>query len=142
MEGNNEYGAIYLLFVWWKGEQYLFYRIRFRLLCYMQLGRYQESIDTFVELGVAQESSPELQADPNCIQYNIAWNFAHMELFGEAIELFERVDVKSLSGPDASLWLDELTRNNSQNEKTILSKDLPGFCKDSISSEVQSQSVQ
>jgi hypothetical protein len=110
-----------------------------RGLTYMQLGRYQEGIANFVELGAALESNPEFQADPNCIQYNIAWNFAHLKMFAEATELFGRVDVKSLPGRDAGLWLDELSKINSQDNKAVLSKDLPDFCKNLIPSEGQAQ---
>ena len=51
-----------------------------------------------------------------------------MELFGEAIELFERVDVNSLSGPDAGLWLDALRKVNSDPKKNIVNMDIPEIC--------------
>ena len=113
-----------------------------RGLTYMHVGRYQESIADFVDLGLALETKPELQADPNCIQYNIAWNFAHMGMSAEAIDLFERVDVESLPGPDAGLWLDELSKVKSQDHKAVLSEDLPSSCKDLIPAEFQKQDVQ
>lgn len=113
-----------------------------RGITYMHIGRYQESITDFVDVGAALEITPRLQADPDCIQYNIAWNFAHLGMFAEAIELFERVDGESLPGPDAGLWLGKLKKLNSQNAPENLSEDLPGSCKNLIPSEMQKQGVQ
>ena len=62
-----------------------------------------------------------------------------MGMLAEAAELFARVDVKSIPGRDAGLWLDELSTINAQDNKAILGEELPGFCKNLIPSEGQVQ---
>jgi tetratricopeptide (TPR) repeat protein len=115
--------------------------LAWRAVTYMHLGRNKEAIEYLVKFGTKAESKSELKADSNCIQYNIGWNFAHLGMYEEATELFELVDVESPIGPDAGLWLDELSKINSQDNKAVLSKDLPDSCKNLIPSERQTQGV-
>lgn len=105
-----------------------------RAITYMHLGRHKEAIENLFKLGMIAESKPELNADSNCIQYNIAWSFAHLEMYQESIDLFARVAPNSGLGSDASVWVLALNDSEKQNDKAGLNKELPGICENLIPS--------
>jgi hypothetical protein len=106
---------------------------------YLYLGRYKESIDTLVKLGTIAASKPELKVDSNCIQYNIGWSFAQLEMYPESVELYSRIAPDSDLVADAGLWLNALKNFEQKGGKTVLSRELPGICENLIPSIVQSQ---
>ena len=71
--------------------------------------------------------------------YNIGWNYAHLGMIPESLELFERVDALSDSGVDASIWLDELKRIEPQNGKLFLATGLSSVCEQLIPSRMRIQ---
>ena len=99
-----------------------------RALTYMHLGRYRESIDSLVKLGINAESNPRLVVDLHCIQYNLGWNFAHLGMYQESKDLFGRIAVDSNSGPDARIWLNELVRVESPDDNLVSIETLPSIC--------------
>jgi hypothetical protein len=110
-----------------------------RGITYMHLGQFQESIGDLVKLGAAAESRPGLVVDPACIQYNIGWNYAHLGMYPESIELFSRVDPNSGSGSNAIAWLSELSTEKPEIDGLISSQALPGICENLIPSRARSQ---
>ena len=103
----------------------------------MHLGRNKEAIEYLVKLGTKADSKPELEADTNCIQYNLGWNFAQLEMYQESIDLFSRIAPDSDLEPDASVWLAALSSVKKQNDKVPLGQDLPGICENLIPSKVR-----
>ena len=107
-----------------------------RALTYMHLGRFQESIDYLVKFGVAAQTIPELNADSNCIQYNIGWNYAKLELYQESIDFFSRIASDSNIGADASVWLSALKKSGKRDGGSVLNHEMPGICEDLIPARV------
>ena len=62
-------------------------------------------------------------------------------MYQEAIELFQRVDVKSNSGPGTSVRLEELNTASPQRDQIFLSQELLGICENLIPSRVHVRSV-
>ena len=104
---------------------------------YMHLGRYKESIDYLVRFGMIADSFPGVEVNSNCIQYNIGWNFAHLEMYQESADLFSRVESDSDLGPDASVWLDALKNAEELGDESIINQELPGICEKLIPAETQ-----
>ena len=102
--------------------------LAFRSLAYMRLERYEEAMVDLLDLGSVNDTVPALKADENCIQYDIAWNYARLGMLPEAGELFGRVEPGSVSGPDAQTWLEWLADVPVQMEKTLPDQALPGAC--------------
>ena len=105
-----------------------------RALTYTFLDQYQEALNFHVKLGSAFESHPELKADQYCIQYNIGWLFAKMEMFEESSELFSRVNPSSPLGYDARIWLNWLEHENKIENEKLSTEELPRFCTKLLSS--------
>jgi hypothetical protein len=103
--------------------------LSWRGLTYLNLGRWKDALIDHVNLGVASETLPDLKVDQHCIQYNIGWLYAQMDMLEQAVELMGRVDPKSLYGPDAKTWLDSLENIDRANDNELVSEELPGFCK-------------
>ena len=105
-----------------------------RAVTFMHLGRHEDAITELVNLGMLAEMRSTLEVDSNCIQYNIGWNYAHLEQYQESKELFERIDPGSNIGPDATVWLNALSEVKSQPDKTLPGMELPGICENLIPS--------
>ena len=105
-----------------------------RAVTFMHLGRYADAITALVNLGAVAEMRSMLEVDSDCIQYNIGWSYAHLDMYQESQELFERIDPDSNIGPDASVWLNALSEFKSQPEQTLTSMELPGICENLIPS--------
>jgi tetratricopeptide (TPR) repeat protein len=112
-----------------------------RAVTYMHLGRYKESIDYLVKLGMAAEIKPGLKVDSNCIQYNIGWNYAQLKMYQESKDLFSRIAPDSNIGADASEWFKALKNVNKQGDETMLNQELPGICENLIPSRALKQGV-
>ena len=108
--------------------------LAWRAVTYMHLDQYKEAITDLVGLGETADTRPELIVDTNCIQYNIGWNYAHLRMYQESVDLFTRVAANSNSGPDAHAWLDELNIITPEGGRTVPNKDLPGICENLIPS--------
>jgi len=98
-------------------------------LAYMQEGRYEEAITSHINLGIASESLPQLNADQFCIQYNIGWLYANLGMFAESSDLFSRVGKGSSIGAGADTWLDWIGNTSDPTAEMAASSGLPGFCK-------------
>ena len=94
--------------------------------------RIEDAITELVNLGALAEMRAMLEVDSNCIQYNIGWSHAHLEMYQESLERFERIDPGSTIGPDAAVWLDALSEVQSESDMTIPIKELPGICENLI----------
>ena len=94
----------------------------------LHLGQYEDALATHMRLGSALELNPGVEGNGNCIQYNISWIFAQMDMFTESSELFNRVDPNSESGLDAASWIDWLENNKDSDRDKAASEDLPGYC--------------
>lgn len=94
----------------------------------IHLGRYEKAIIYHINLGAASESMPELQADQFCIQYNIGFIYAKMDMLVESSDLFSRVDPNSVLGQDAGIWLNWLEKAKQTEYTTLSNEDLPGIC--------------
>jgi hypothetical protein len=99
-----------------------------RALTYTFLEQYQDAIAFHVKLGSALEARPDLKADQFCIQYNIGWLFAKMEMYLESSELFARVSPNSALEENARTWLNWLESSKKNENETISSEHLPGVC--------------
>ena len=108
---------------------------------YMHLGRYKEAIDVLVKFGIYAESDVRLVVDPHCIQYNLGWNYAHLQMLRESKDLFERVTFSPNLGSDANEWLNALGNDNSTGDMLASYQDLPGICENLIPSQSRSQGV-
>ncbi len=115
--------------------------LAWRAVTYMHLGRNEESIDSLMKLGMSAETKRGSKVDSNCIQYNMGWNFAQLEMYQESIDLFLRVAPSSELEPDASAWLAALHSVKNQNDKTLLTQDLPGICENLIPSKAREQRI-
>ena len=78
--------------------------------------------------GLALELNPGVEGNYYCIQYNIGWIFAQMDMFTESSELFNRVDPQSEPDLDTAYWLDWLETNKNPGQDKVTRKDLPGYC--------------
>jgi len=112
-----------------------------RAVTYMHLGRYKESIDYLVKLGMAADIKPGLKVDSYCIQYNIGWNFAQLKMYQESKDLFSRITPDSNIGADASEWFKALNNVKKQDDETMLNQELPGICENLIPSRALKQGL-
>jgi tetratricopeptide (TPR) repeat protein len=110
--------------------------IGWRGLAYLNLGRYEEAIEDHINLGISSEEIPELVVDQHCIQYNIGWLYAHLNMPEEAIELMQRVLPNERYGPDALTWLEYLENVDLTGDGNLVLDGLPGYCKTLIPSRV------
>ena len=115
--------------------------LAWQAVTYMHLGRHREAIEYFVKFGTKADSKPELGADTNCIQYNIGWSYAQLEMYQESMDLFSRIAPDSDLEPDTSAWLAALSSVKMQNDKVPLSQDLPGICENLIPSRAREQRI-
>lgn len=102
--------------------------LAWRGLTHLHLGQFEEAIKFHIKLGVATESMPQMKADQFCIQYNIGWLYAQLDMFTESSELFSRLDPVSRLGHDAGIWLDWLENNKKSRNIGPTIETLPGFC--------------
>lgn len=94
----------------------------------LHLGRYEDALNSHIALGSALEDNRGVKANQYCIQYNIGWIFAQMDMFVESRELFSRVSSDSDQGADARVWLDWLGASKQAGDKSLEKENLPGFC--------------
>ena len=113
-----------------------------RAMTYMYLDRFEEAIEYLVKFGSIAGSSPDLNVDTPCVQYNIGWSFAQLKMYQESIDLFNRVSQDSNLGPDANTWLLALQNAGNQHEVGMVKQGLPGFCENLIPSRAQVQRIQ
>ncbi len=94
----------------------------------LQMGQYEEALNLHLKLGSAAEANPKLKVNQYCLQYNIGWIFAHLNMFAESSELFNRIDPNSTLGDDAGTWLNWLETREESEDKTPANDKLPSFC--------------
>lgn len=99
---------------------------------YIKLGRWRDSITAHVNLGQAADRDASLKIDQQCVIYNIAWNFAHLEMWPQANEMFLRLPKEGPLAQPAIQWIDWIKRISAEEPRdtgTIsdISK-LPSYC--------------
>lgn len=99
-------------------------------LGYMHLGRYEEAVNVFIRLGINENRLGHIILDQECVQYNIGWNFAHMGMRAESMDLFSRVTQSDQLRPHAARWHQWLAENQdaSMTVAVFEAERLPSFC--------------
>jgi tetratricopeptide (TPR) repeat protein len=106
--------------------------LAWRGMSYMYLGRYEEALKDFIELGKLSESMPELNLDQHCIYFNSGWIYAQSGMTKKSAEFFRKVAQDSHLQPDAEVWLNWLENTNHAVDNTSAIEALPGFCETPI----------
>jgi tetratricopeptide (TPR) repeat protein len=103
--------------------------IVWRELVYLKLGSYQEALAMLTQLQILARTTPELKLDANCIQFNIGWTRARLDMRQDARQSFNAVDSDSSLGPAAAAWLEFLAKDPASTEQlTGNNGTLPGYC--------------